>query len=42
MPYYDVFNLVTLCKDAYDSVRLHRDMVANVDSRDYICRGVDV
>ena len=30
------------CKDAYASVRLHRDMVANVDSSDYICRRVDV
>jgi len=32
----------SLCKDAYASVRLHRDMVANVDSSGYICRRVDV
>jgi len=34
--------LITICKDVYASVRLHRDMVANVDSSDYICRHVDV
>jgi len=28
------------CKEAYASVRLHRDMVANVDSSEYICRRV--
>jgi hypothetical protein len=33
---------MSLCKDAYASVRLHRDMVGNVDSSDYICRRVDV
>jgi len=30
------------CKDAYASMRLHKDMVAHVDSSDYICRRVDV
>ena len=34
--------VVYQCKDAYASVRLHRDMFANVDSSDYICRRVDV
>ena len=33
---------VLLCKYAYASVRLHKDMVAHVDSSDYICRRVDV
>ena len=31
-----------MCKNAYGSVQLHMDMVANVDSSDYICRRVDV
>jgi len=30
------------CKDAYASVRRYMDMVANVDSSEYICRRVDV
>jgi hypothetical protein len=30
------------CKDAYASVRRYMDMVAHVDSSDYICRRVDV
>jgi len=33
---------VVRCKDAYTSVRPHRDMAGNVDSSDYICRHVDV
>jgi len=30
----------SVCKNAYASVRLNRDMVANVDSSEYICRRV--
>ena len=29
------------CKDAYANIRRDRDMVADVDSGDYICRRVD-
>jgi len=35
-------NPASYCKDAYASVRRDMDMVANVDSSDYICRRVDV
>jgi len=31
-----------LCKDAYARVRLHRDIVADMDSSDYKSRCVDV
>jgi len=34
--------VVVSCKAAYASVRLHRDMVAHMDSSDYICRRVDI
>jgi len=35
-------NTLNICKDAYGSFRRYMDMVAHVDSSDYIYRVVDV
>jgi len=40
--YCELENILYQCKDAYARVRRYMDMVAHVDSSDYMCRRVDV